>query len=180
MATWRDVDWSQTLAGNDREGDCGPVSLANLMDILLYPQVVGRTEVERFYTVATGWTSENPESDKGAILEVLIQDWIANGWPADPLLKPSGYEVFRPKDIVAALAEYQACPTALALPEGQDFTDAALGLPGVYGHAVLVVDASDVEVRFATWGRIVTVSWAWWMEFAREVYGVALTVPTVA
>lgn len=176
--TWHSVDWSQTMAGNDEEGDCGEVCLANLVNVLIQPQIVGRTEVERFYTIETGWTAENPASDKGSILEVLIKDWIANGWPSDPTIRPTGYKLFRPKDIRAALAEYVACPCAITLTEDQDCTDAAIGKPAAFGHGVLVVDATPETVTLITWARAVTVSMAWWLAFAKDVYGVELARET--
>lgn len=175
MAIWAEIDWSQTIGGNDKFGDCAFVSLANLTDILKTPQVVMDAEIERFYALETGWTPLDPLTDKGAILEAVIKDWCINGWPTDPVWKPTGYETFAPANIAAALDKYVACPCILMLPENEDFTDASLGLPGTMGHAVLVVQASDTEVRFITWGRIVVVSMAWWRKFARTVYGVQLS-----
>lgn len=177
MTPWPQIDWSQTLAGNDEEGDCGPVSLANLVDLVYGPPLVERTEVERLYTVASGWTAENPGSDNGVVLEALIDDWIANGWPADPTIQPTAKERFAPRDIEAALAKYPACPSAIMLTGDQDFSDTALTKARAFGHAVLVVQAGPDGVRFVTWGRVVLVSRAWWDAFAREVWGVCLAAP---
>lgn len=176
MTTWHDVDWSKTMGGNDEEGDCGEVACANRVNILIQPLIVGRTEIERFYTIETGWTAENPGSDKGSIMELIIKDWVANGWPSDPTIKPAGYEVFQPKDIGAAVQEYTACPCAITLTADQDFTDAAIDKPGAFGHGVLVVEATPISVTFISWARIIVVSMAWWLAFARQVFGVDLAV----
>jgi hypothetical protein len=175
VTDWRDVDWSQTLGGNDRFGDCTFVSLANLIDIIKAPQIVSEGETERFYTVETNWTAENPGSDKGAVLETVIQDWCANGWPSDPVLRPSGYHAITFDQVADALARTDGVPAWLMLPSnadgsGYDFTDDALDAEGRYAHAVLIV--SFDPFIFVTWAQPQAVSEAWARRFFMGFYEV--------
>lgn len=171
---WSAIDWSETMGGNDEEGDCGPVALANLMNLWYAPPLVERVEIERFYTVATGWTAEQPGSDRGSVLEEIIKDWCANGWPADPTMKPEGYKAVRidTANMASGVGRYGALVCAIALPESQDFSDNALSEPGAFGHAVLVVDAAPDGVRIVTWASVRLVSWLWWERFGRQAFGV--------
>jgi len=174
MTPYPEIDWSQTMGGNDEEGDCGPVALANLMNLWYGPPLVERTEVERLYTIASGWTSENPGSDRGVILETLIRDWCANGWPADPTVKPAGYEAVSTDQaaLMTGVRRYGALVAAVMLPADQDFSDDALSEPGTFGHAVLVVAADPDGVRLVTWASVRRVSWRWWGRFGRQAFGV--------
>ena len=179
MTTWRDIDWAQTLGGNDRFGDCVFVSLANLVDLLNAPQVVMEAEIERMYSVETGWSAANPASDKGAVLETVIKDWCENGWPADPELKPSGYRPVALDGLRDALTRCQGAPSWIMLPmtadgTGYDFSDDAVtrDAPGVGAHAVLVVQADDFGIVFITWGKPQGVSWDWAREYWRGSFEV--------
>ena len=139
------------------------------------PQVVEDVEVERFYTLETGWTAENPGSDKGAILEVVIRDWCANGWPCYPENKPSGYSAISIAEVSLAIARQGGVSAVLMLPPGDDFSDAALSgdTARPANHAVLIVEMTDETVTFVTWAEPQTVSRPWADAFFRAFYEVA-------
>lgn len=181
MATWHDVDWSKTLGGNDKYGDCTFVTLANLIDIERAPEIVSEAETERFYTVETGWTAENDGAGTGAALAVVLSDWCANGWPSDPMLKPSGFHAIAFDQIPAWLPTAKGVPAWLMLPEGveegtYDFSDSALlrQAPGVFAHAVLIVDVTGGDLTFITWAAPQTVSLEWAKVYFKGFYVVTL------
>lgn len=177
MTQWPDIDWSKTMGGNDRFGDCAFVACSNLVDLWRAPQIVSEAEAEYFYNVEAGFNSQDAATDKGAILEQVIRYWCDHGWPGDSTMRPSGYETvpLGQAPLIAAMQRFGAVLAAVELPEDQDFTDDAVidSAPGAFGHAVLVVSADDDGVRLVSWARIVLVSWRWWADYARQAFGIA-------
>lgn len=184
--SYRDVQkWS--MGGNDRFGDCTAVALANLIDLRMTlagtSQVVGEAEAELLYARETGWTAQNPGSDKGAVLETVIKDFCANGWPSDPLIKPFGYREITFYDLTPVIRRSNAVMAWLMLPldadgESYDFTDGAVArnAPGEFAHAVLVVDPGLVMV---TWAQIQHVSPRWAAKYFKQFFEIEWPLVTV-
>jgi hypothetical protein len=184
IAPWRSIDWAQTLGGNDRYSDCVFVALANFLDVRLAPQIVAEGEIERFYSIETGFEPGVRATDKGAVLEAVLKDWVANGWPSDPTIKPVAYGPISANDMPVAIATSGSVPAWLLLPAAPaddesdwDFSDRAVdnAVPGTGAHAVLVVYAAEA-VTFVTWGKAVTVSQLWWRKYAQQAYAVVFAV----
>jgi hypothetical protein len=165
-------EWS--LGGNDEVGDCVFCTAANYTDLIEAvagtPQTVPDAEVERWYAWETGWTRANPESDKGEVLESMLRHWRDSGNPSDPLDRITEYH--KVTDIPAAIEEFGAVFVSVLLPAGADETEdlSGDGGPGVDGHAMLAVGATDDSIVFVTWGMLRTVSRAWWRRYGVDAY----------
>ena len=171
---WRAVaEWS--LGGNDEVGDCVFCTAANYTDLLETvrgtPQTVPDAEVERWYAWETGWTRANPASDKGEVLEKMLQHWRDNGNPSDPLDRITDF--YTVTDISSAIEEYGAVFAWCLLPmrdDDPDLSDGALqaGTPGTAAHAVLIVGDDTGKMWLATWGEVREISEDWWRAYGQH------------
>lgn len=178
---WRQVpEWS--LAGNDRYGDCTFATAANFTDLLTAvngtPEVVPEGEAEYWYAKETGWTAQNPDSDKGEILEKMLQYWLENGNPSDPVDRITSYAPVANEDITVAIERYGACFAWCMLPmrgdDDPDLSDDALqnDTPGTAAHAMLIVGTTPKGFVVVTWGEACGVSRAWWYRYGRQQFSV--------
>lgn len=170
---WRNVE-SWSLGGNDEVGDCVFCTTANYTDLLETargtPQVVPEAEVEHWYAWETGWTRANPASDKGEILEKMLQHWRDHGNPSDPVDRITEYHTVN--DIPAAIEEYGAVFAWCLLPmrdDDWDFSDGALeaDIPGTGAHAVLIVGSDAGTLWIVTWGEVREISAMWWQRYGQ-------------
>ena len=173
--------WS--LGGNQKFGDCTFVSLCNLLDLVSAvngtPFVIGAGEAENFYSREAGFNSQNPATDKGAVLADVIAYWADQGWPSDPVNKPLGWCAIEPGQIHQAVHSLGAVPAWCMLPDGGDgwdFTDAPIraGTPGTGAHAVLIVgsDVAADTLTLVSWAALQTVSRQWWDTYGRGAFAV--------
>src|ERR1700733_7633190 len=146
--TWRDrKSWS--LGANDKYKDCFPTDLGNNIDFWLTQagrndEVLSDAECLDVYRMFTGWDPTNAATDLGtAHPERMIQQLIANKWPADPSNTPTAYE--RIDDLSAAnftakIKQYGALACVVGLVADESFGDDAIGQPETFLHGVLFVD----------------------------------------
>ena len=164
--------WCHQGNPEDSFGLCAYAMLGNLMLIQggdLMPDV----EIESAARAIEGFDEWIAATDTGVQLEVLFRYVQQNGWPGDPSRviqwSPASFDA-----IPSVIASRGGCAAALALPMGidggYDFSDAALerGAPGVYGHAVALVEPGT----FITWGEPRQVSEAWMRAYGRGFYDV--------
>lgn len=172
-----------SLGGNDEIGDCVFCTAANFTDLITAvngtPQLVPDGEVQRWYAWETGWTHANPESDKGEVLEKMLQVWRDHGNPSDPLDRLAGYCAIEPDEIHQAIHSLGAVPAWCLLPTakyeaGPDFTDVAVqdNILGRYAHAVLLVESNPTGLKLVTWAEVVDVSHAWWRAYGRGQFAI--------
>jgi hypothetical protein len=173
-------EWS--LGGNDKFGDCGFVSVCNLIDVVKAvggnPQVVGEGEALYFYNKEAGFNSQNPATDRGSVLADVIRYWMENGWPADPTYKPVGFCAIEPVQIHQAVHSLGGAPAWCSLPVDAngdpDWSDNAIGTQPADGHAVLIVQSDPESLTLITWAQPVTVSLKWWHVFGCGQFAVRL------
>ena len=170
-----------SLGGNDRYGDCVFCTAANFTDLMTAvngtPQLVPDGEVQRWYAWETGWTRANPESDKGEVLEKMLQVWRDHGNPSEPLDRLAGYCAIAPEEIHQAVHSLGAVPVWCELPsynDRWDFNDRSVALKtkGTGPHAVLIVESNPTGLKLVTWAELVDVSHAWWRAYGRDAYAV--------
>ncbi len=176
---WQAVrEWS--MGGNDKYGDCAFVSLCNLIDLVTAvngaPELVGEAEAEYFYAQEAGFNSQNPATDKGAVLEDVIRYWSDHGWPSDPTVKPVGWCAIEPDQIHQAIYALGGVPAWCVLPvdaDGDpDFSDEADPASAVDGHAFLIVGSGPSGYRIVSWAQIYDISHAWAERFIRGQFAV--------
>lgn len=171
---WRTVHFS--LGANDKYGSCVFVCLANLLDLWAAmdsrPFTIGDGEALHWYAVETGFNSQDHGTDKGAVLEAVIQHWCENGAPADPLNKPFGYRAIGSDEVDAAIGRNAGVPCWAMLPASEGFGNDTLAEEPTWPHAMLIVSATTYGLALVTWGRAVSVSWAWWERFGRGQFEV--------
>lgn len=168
MTPWRDVpQWCD--GGNTRYGDCFFAMFGNYF-ALTTGEVMTDGEVENAYSAMAKFSPLNPATDHGVVFETGLEYLRTKGWPPDPVIVIRSWA--RTNDLAGTIARHGAAFVALALPmnatgDGYDFTDDALvrNAPGVYGHAVLLVDAGPPV--FITWANPQGVSEAWLAEYGR-------------
>ena len=165
---WRAKSWC--MGANDRFGTCFYAMAGNWLSFYT-DEIMSDGEIENAARVMERFSAYDPSSDHGILMQQGIDYILANGWPGDPMLKPDRVDVQDPAAIVATVRRYDCAFIGLALPEDQDFSDAALGQEGVSGHAVFGVEATPDAVTFITWQRPQVVSMAWWRRFARQSFG---------
>ncbi len=172
-----------SLGGNDEVGDCTFCTAANFTDVMTAvngkPELVPEAEVERWYAWETGWTRANPESDKGEVLEKMLQVWRDHGNPSDPLDRLTGYCAIKPDEIHQAVHSLGAVPAWCLLPkyayeDGWDFTDEAMQwkTEGTGPHAILIVESNPDGLKIVTWAEVVDVSHAWWRAYGQQQFAV--------
>jgi len=168
-----------SLGGNDEVGDCVFCTAANFTDVMTAvngkPEFVPEAEVERWYAWETGWTRANPESDKGEVLEKMLQVWRDDGNPSDPVDRLTGYCKIERDEIHQAVHSLCAVPAWCYLPRGPngwDFSDHARWLKGTGPHAVLIVESNTSGLKIVTWAEVVSISHAWWRAYGQQQFAV--------
>lgn len=170
-----------SLGGNDKIGDCVFCTSANYTDLMKAvngdPQVVPEAEVERWYDWETGHRRDNPASDKGEVLERMLQLWQNIGNPSDPLDRLTGYCAIEPEEIHQAVHSLGAVLAWCMLPsqeDGWDFTDIALSwnAPGTGPHAILIVESNPLGLKLVSWASVYEVSHEWWRAYGRGQFAV--------
>lgn len=170
-----------SLGGNDEVGDCVFCTAANFTDLIEAvngtPQVVPDAEVERWYAWETGWTRANPASDKGEILERMLQVWRDDGNPSDPIDRLTGYCAITPEQIHQAVHSLGAVLAWGMLPyvgRDWDFSDVATSTatPGTGPHAFLIVGSSESAYKIVTWAETKDISHAWFQAYGRGQFAV--------
>jgi hypothetical protein len=178
---WEQVPaWS--LAGNDRYGDCTFVSLCNLKDmraaLLGKPFVIEEAEAELFYSREAQFNSQNPATDKGAVLADVIQYWADNGWPSDPTETIDRWCAIAPEQIHLTVDKLYGSPAWCQLPilpNGDiEWTDAALAIDPSDGHAFLIAGSDPLGYTIIPYAAPVHVSLAWWARFGRGQFAIKL------
>jgi hypothetical protein len=172
--------WS--LGGNDKYGDCAFVAPCNLIDVVKAvggsPQVVGEAEAEYFYAREAGFNSQNPATDRGAVLSDVLQYWMDQGWPSDPTYKPLGFCAIEPDQIHQAVHSLGGVPAWCALPVDANgdpnWSDSAIGTQAADGHAILIAQSDPEHLVLITWAEPVYVSLAWWKAFGQGQFAVRL------
>lgn len=169
-------EWS--LAGNDKFGDCVFAALANFNDLVWAvagtPMAMSEAEAEFFYHVEAGFSPGDKATDKGAVLQDVIEYWCKHGWPGDTTLKPLGYAKLNSDEIPVAIQMLGGSVAWLMLPSdgrgGYDFE--TTDREGDFAHAVFVDRATWNTRTFVTWAGEKTVSVDWWAKYGREAFGV--------
>lgn len=176
------TEWS--LGGNDKYGDCVLVAPSNQVDLTKAiagsPQIVSEAEAEYWYAKETGWSPLDAATDKGDIVETMLNDWSQNGWAADPVYKPVGWCAITQDQIHQAIWSLGAVIGTCLLPMDAngdpDFTDAALTVDArpEDGHCVLLVRSAPEGYQCVTWAEKRSVSAAWWARFGDGLWAVRL------
>jgi hypothetical protein len=174
-----------SLGGNDEVGDCVFCTAANYTDVMTAvngnPELVPEAEVERWYAWETGWTRANPGSDKGEVLEKMLQVWRDRGNPSDPVDRLTGYCAIKPDEIHQAVHSLGAVPAWCMLPDdgggSWDFSHYPLerNIKGTGPHAILIVESNPAGLKIVTWAEVVEVSHAWWRAYGKEQFAVRHT-----
>lgn len=167
------------MFGNDDLPDCTIAAIGNFLDLKWYH--AGKRDVwpigaaERMFDLV-------PPGDRAegrALLDVLNW-WLANGLPDDPLDRPAGFYRVDFSDLAKGINACDAVYTRVLLPmnaagDDWDWSDdaARAGRPGVGSHCVLALACDARTVRLASYGTRITVSRAWWSAYAQdEAYGI--------
>ena len=174
--------WCHQGADDDRYGLCDWAMMGNLMVCRGQP-VLPNVEIQSAARAMEGFATRDPTTDRGEIIEDVFRYVRDRGWPGDPLQRIRDWRSVTLNDVPGVIERQRAAPAWLMIPldadgTGYDFSDGAVDrdAPGVYAHAVLVVDAGD-GVTFITWAAPKVVSRRWAERYFRGFYEVEW-VPT--
>lgn len=182
------VDWSHGITawgmlGNDTRGDCTAAATGHFLQAVTaadYTEaVVTDAEVIAFYSATTGYNPADPSTDQGGVEADVLQYLLKNGFDGHHIV---GYGIVDPKNPLAVkrvVADLGGAYIGVALPisaqtqnvwgEGGQGGDGAAGSWG--GHAVAVMGYDATHVSFVSWGNLMKMTWAFWLTYVDEAYG---------
>jgi len=183
------VDWShgitswETLA-NDSLGDCTAAATGHFLQAVTasaYTEaVVTDAETIAFYSATTGYNPADPSTDQGGVEADVLQYLLNNGFDGHHIV---GYGVVDPKNQLAikrVVADLGGAYIGVALPvsaqtqdiwgDGGQGGDATAGSWG--GHAIYIVGYDTTHVSFVSWGKLMKMTWTFWLAYVDEAYGI--------
>jgi hypothetical protein len=176
------TDWG--MMGNDHVGDCtvaaaGHAILAWTAETDATPIAMSTGEALAAYAAITGYTPDDPASDRGAYCAEVLGYWAVSGLavPGGGPDTLSGAAAFPPADLASlrrAVAEFGVVYAGLALPlsaASEEVWQSTRDAPGSWGGHCVALVGYDAEGPVAvSWGALKRMSWAFWQTYAEEAY----------
>ncbi len=169
--------------GNLTIGDCAIASAAHLIQLWTAdegtPIVLSDKQVLDAYSAITGYDPARPETDQGSVAIVVLKYWRRHGIAGHKItgfaqLEPSNtnhvkdtIECFGGAYIGLLLPKSAQRQTTWSVVAGFD------GEPGSWGgHAVPAIGYDHRYVYFVSWGKIMRMTWGFWLKYCDEAYAV--------
>jgi hypothetical protein len=173
---------------NDTLGDCTAAACGHALQVFSHnatPPMVTPTDgqVEALYEATGGYVPGEPNTDNGAVEQVVLQYWLNNPLDSNQLAAFVEIDVKDLADVKRAIWECGVVYIGLTVPAFLQNLEA----PGsnwnvspnadntiIGGHAVAVVgwDARDNFILIS-WGAVYTMTPSFWLGFVDEAYALA-------
>jgi len=182
------VDWTAGMPAdfgvmaNDRLGDCTAAGLGHMIQVVTFANgkeiTLTDQEVVDFYSLSTGYSPADPNTDQGGNEIAVLNCARARGIAGHKL---TAYVAIDPKDHVSirqAVALFGGVYFGVDLPltaQNQDVWHTAFGTPGAApdswgGHCVVGEAYDEAHCTLITWGERKLCTWDWLSAYASEAY----------
>lgn len=172
-----------TESGEPGFGTCFLAMIGNLWAIITTrngsPEIMTNGEIEYADSKWTGFNPSDRSTDRGLAVITTLRDWMRDGWPGQPSLRPRALCTLSRDQIPMGIYLFAAVCAWVLLPfnAGEiEWTDEALrlGLAGTGPHAVLIVESSPGVYWLVSYEMAIEVSEAWLARYGRGYFGVLL------
>lgn len=183
--TWEDKVTSLPMHDNDRIGDCTVASQAYIIQTWTAQNgnevKVSTAAVRANYAAVTGFTPDDPMTDRGAAMLDMLNYWRKNGLDGRRIVAFMKINWRNSTEIKLALNEFGPLYVGAGLPKttarSGDWTSPAVlsGDAQPYsrgGHAMCLAAYDASWLTFLTWGRRQRASWRWVWDYVDEVYAI--------
>jgi hypothetical protein len=171
------------MDGNDEYGDCVICGFAHSLNA--WDHLVGIDDVVPSlstcisqYCASTGCVSPGDANDTGLLISDMLPIWQSEGLfnPVNKIVKFAQVNHQSLLEIHQSVAAYGVCLVGVNLPqsaedqfdEGKPWTPA--GDAPIGGHCIVIVGYNAQWLYAVTWGRVVAISWSWWLEYGMEAW----------
>lgn len=183
---WLQAVASWPMLANDRYGCCTCATVGHVVQGAVAANGGAWTPTEEavldLYARAAGFDPTKPDSDRGAVMMDVMDEWRARGIDGHQLGLFAKVRVGDGKAVRQAISMCGAVCVGLGLPDAwrdanggtwDAVNDAQGGRYGSWGlHEVSAHGYDAVGVSIVTWGEVVTLTWG-----ALAKYGAELLVP---
>ena len=186
------VDWGAKLTQigmmkNDELGDCTCAAAGHMIQTWTAnngnQKIVSDDEIVSAYEAVGGYKPGDPSTDGGAVEIDVLNYWRKTGIAGDKIFAYVALEPKNKNHIKLATDLLGGCYLGIALPISAQtqrvWSVPATGLvtgdgrPGTWGgHAVPIVDYGPTGPTCITWGKLVTMTWAFFFAYCDEAYGI--------
>lgn len=163
------TDWPMFL--NDQLGCCTEAMVGhNLQNTSTYGDgatvTITDDDVLTAYERVSGYRPGHPETDRGAVLQDVYNDWRKHGVGGHKALAFAAVNVHDLDEVKTAINEFGAAGLGIIVDEtmmddfnaGKGWT--RVGGAQLGGHAVPAVGYDDEGVWVVTWGQVIKMTWA--------------------
>jgi hypothetical protein len=168
------------ILGNDRYGDCGPVSVANARRLTSFT-LTGEERYPKLWEVLDLYQrSGNPKfpaEDNGVIMQDMLSEVHKNGIAGDKAVAYARVDVNSIDEIRAAIAIFGCLLLGVNLEvaqQDQRTWDVVEGDSPWGSHAVMAADytsaASGADIGFITWGQPMGMTDRFWSRQVEEAW----------
>jgi hypothetical protein len=178
------VTWG--MMANDRLGDCTCAAAGHAIQTWTGDNgavvTLSDSDIVGAYSAITGYTPNNPESDRGAIELDVLKYWRTTGVGGHRI---GAFVALEPKNqahVKAAINLFGGSYIGLALPltaQTQKIWAVTAqypkgpAYPGSWGgHAVYVLAYDPNGLTCVTWGGIQRMTWRFWNDYCDEAYAI--------
>ena len=134
----------------------------------------------QLYEKSCGYDPNNPATDQGGVETTVLGYWKSNpvaGHALDAFASVDPHNVVEIKQAVVCMGVVYigvALPISAQTQDVWDVTDPHLqgdSAPGSWGgHAVVVVGYNSRGPLVITWGKVLQMTWAFWLAYCDEAY----------
>jgi hypothetical protein len=168
------------ILGNDRYGDCGPVSVANALRLTSFV-LTGEERYPRLWDVLDLYQRSGnpnfPTDDNGVIMQDMLSEVHKNGIAGDKAVAYAKVDVTNIEEIRAAIAIFGCLLLGVNLgmaQQDQRTWDVVENDEPWGGHAVMAADytsaASGADIGFITWGQPMGMTDRFWSRQVEEAW----------
>ena len=168
------------ILGNDRYGDCGPVSVANSRRLTSFV-LTGEERYPRLWDVLDLYQRSGnpnfPAEDNGVIMQDMLSEVHKNGIAGDKAVAYAKVDVSSIDEIRAAIAIFGCLLLGVnleAAQQDQRTWDSVDGDQPWGGHAVMAADytsaPSGADIGFITWGQPMGMTDRFWSRQVEEAW----------
>ncbi|MDL4812830.1 hypothetical protein [Actinomadura opuntiae] len=184
------VDWYSAVGSwpmylNDQEGDCTIATEAHtLQGASTYGNgatvTVTDDDVQVVYSRVSGYRPGHPETDVGAVMQDVYNDWRRTGLAGHRILAFGEVRVSDREEVKAAINVFGSVGLGLVVSEqmmsdfnsGRGWTRS--GGRSLGGHAVPAVGYDEAGVWLVTWAKVIHMSWPVFEDVVEEAWAAIL------
>ncbi|MEV8638075.1 hypothetical protein AB0395_41130 [Streptosporangium sp. NPDC051023] len=181
------VDYLSKVTGwpmyaNDQVGDCTVAAAGHMVQAWTrYGRgatvTVTEADVIRAYSAVTGYDPARPETDQGAVMQDVLGYWRRVGVGGHRIVAFAAVNPADLGEVRAALHLFGHVYVGANLPasalaqfeQGRSWSPVP-GSPIAGGHAINVGYVSARSLRAVTWGRVQSMTTAWWRCYVEEAW----------